>query len=111
MRETVSEEKNYATQEKYEQNEGAGAASFLDGIGNQRVIVDLWQLLLIVGHVGGLGWPSLSSAILRPADPRKGRKYPAVLAEFSLFKRRAGHFPEASRTSMIGTDCPGLTTC
>jgi hypothetical protein len=50
--ETVSEEKKYATQEKYEQNEGAIEASFLDGTGNQRGIVDLWQFLLVVGHVG-----------------------------------------------------------
>ena len=41
--EAASEEKEYASQEKYEQNEGDGAASFLDSTGNQRVIVDLWD--------------------------------------------------------------------
>jgi hypothetical protein len=48
--ETASEENKCATQEKYEQKEDAGAASPLDETGTQRVIVDLWQLLL--GHVG-----------------------------------------------------------
>jgi len=38
--ETVSEQEKYASQEENDQNEGAGAASFLDG--NQRAIVDLW---------------------------------------------------------------------
>jgi hypothetical protein len=55
--ETVSEEEKCATQEKHDQNEGGGAASFL--IGSQRGIVDLWQLLLMVGHVGA-GLASLS---------------------------------------------------
>jgi hypothetical protein len=73
-RETVSEEEKCATQEKHdqrEQNEGADAVSFL--VGNQRGIVDLWQLF-IVGHVGGAG---LTQPFLRMLLPtvRKGGIY------------------------------------
>jgi hypothetical protein len=63
--ETVSEEEKCTTEDKHDQhdqNERADAASFL--VGNQRGIVDLWQLLLIVGHVAGFGQPFL--AILLP---------------------------------------------
>jgi len=86
--ETVSEEKKYATQEKYEQNEGAIEASFLDGTGNQRGIVDLWQFLLVVGHVGG--WLSLSSAILLPECPMK-KHLRAMVASAAEVRDYGGH--------------------
>src|ERR1019366_8836233 len=48
----ASEQKSRARQKKYEQNEGARAASFRGATGSPRGIVGLWPLQLVVGHLG-----------------------------------------------------------
>jgi hypothetical protein len=55
-------------------------------------------------------WPTskANNAVSTHCFQRHWMKCTPISSAFVLCQ--ASHFPEASRSSMIGTDCPGLTT-